>query len=400
MEHTQLTVLSPERWLPAHGVMLRRADDGIILSEDRSTAWHLMVYHEPSLAGARVMLQILFRPLQPFRTNLCVNHSGGFDNDYGGFDIAVIGPDGGGGLAEAIVLEPRDNGDVLATITYLSTAPDVYIGGFREANRYEGDGEAQFLIREVAYAASPLQAVAAEEQVAVLDVGAAGGVQRKWRRELERIHLILVEPQAAEAAHLEALTKFYPSASVVQAALSDRDGPQPFYRTRFSQCASLLKPDEAQVARYRLAPAYAVIGQEQIECRRFDSLMREGRARQPDAVKADVQGAERLVLDGLGEALDKVLGIEIESFFYPLYQGQMLLGDMVTWLAGKGFRLRWIRPSMEYDKDLVVVDAWFTRSGNLTALERRKLDLIERVWKLRDHPGGASLIGELGLARP
>jgi hypothetical protein len=71
--------------------------------------------------------------------------------------------------------------------------------------------------------------VSEEDQVVVLGVGAAGGVQLELRPELERIHLIMVEPSQNEVAKLEALAKSYPSASVLHAALSDREGKQPCF---------------------------------------------------------------------------------------------------------------------------------------------------------------------------
>lgn len=236
-----------------------------------------------------------------------------------------------------------------------------------------------------------------EERVVVLDVGAAGGVQPAWLPELDYIDLIMIEPSPTEVAKLEAQLKEYSSVSILNVGLSNLEGKQTLFRTKFRQCSSLLEPNAALVARYRVGPAFAVVAQEEIECRRYDNLMREGRAPQPDVVKIDVQGAEKLVLEGMGAALDKVLGIEIESHFYPLYQGQTLFGDMVTWLAEKGFRLRRLGPSHNFDKDIVEVNAWFTRNGDATEVEHRKLNVIERVWDLQDYPGGARIIKALGI---
>jgi FkbM family methyltransferase len=236
-----------------------------------------------------------------------------------------------------------------------------------------------------------------EERVVVLDVGAAGGVQPAWLPELEHIDLVMVEPAQAEVAKLEAQLKDKPSVSILNVGLSNREGKHTLFRTRFRQCSSLLEPNPEVAGRYRVGPAFKVVAQEEIECRRYDNLMREGRAPQPDVVKIDVQGAEKLVLEGMGAALDKVLGIEIESHFYPLYQGQALFGDMVTWLAEKGFRLRQVAPTYNFDTDIVEVNAWFTRIENLTDVERRKLNVIERVWELQDYPGGARIIKTLGI---
>jgi len=56
-------------------------------------------------------------------------------------------------------------------------------------------------------------------------------------------------------------------------------------------------------------------------------------------VKLDVQGHERDVLDGAGNSLDTIGGIQLELSLVELYSGQALMQDQVTFLASHGLAL-------------------------------------------------------------
>lgn len=54
-------------------------------------------------------------------------------------------------------------------------------------------------------------------------------------------------------------------------------------------------------------------------------------------LKVDVQGFEEAVLRGATETLKKCAGLSIELSFVPIYRGQMLYREMLTWIADMGF---------------------------------------------------------------
>lgn len=56
-------------------------------------------------------------------------------------------------------------------------------------------------------------------------------------------------------------------------------------------------------------------------------------------VKLDVQGHERDVLDGAGDRLDTIGGIQLELSLVELYAGQALMPDQVAFLAAHGLAL-------------------------------------------------------------
>ena len=82
-----------------------------------------------------------------------------------------------------------------------------------------------------------------------------------------------------------------------------------------------------------------------------------------DLLKLDLQGAERLVLTGGADALDRVRVIYAEVFFAPLYAGAWLFWEMNEFLSGRGFKLCGLSNIVHAaDWDLVQANATFRRN--------------------------------------
>jgi FkbM family methyltransferase len=58
---------------------------------------------------------------------------------------------------------------------------------------------------------------------------------------------------------------------------------------------------------------------------------------QIDFLKMDIQGAELMVLENSGDALDPCVAIQLEASFVPLYENQPVFGDIDRWMRGRGF---------------------------------------------------------------
>lgn len=61
-------------------------------------------------------------------------------------------------------------------------------------------------------------------------------------------------------------------------------------------------------------------------------------------LKADTQGYEHEVLAGATETLPHCLAVELELSLTPIYDGQLLLGEMVELMRAKGFRPTHLEP--------------------------------------------------------
>jgi FkbM family methyltransferase len=216
----------------------------------------------------------------------------------------------------------------------------------------------------------------------LVDIGAAGGLQPKWRRHRHQTRPVMFEPNPAEAARLRSLA----DTIVVENGLAAEAGIHTLNIAHWFGCSSMLDADPETLDGYQIAPLYAAEQQVTVDCKRYDALYREGAVPAPDAVKVDVEGYEYQVLSGFGELLHGVLGIEAEAWFYPVFKEQKLLHDLVAMLATYDLRLRRIEKVPGFEGDMVCVNAFFTRGkarhADLTPEQQPKFALLERVWSL------------------
>jgi hypothetical protein len=104
------------------------------------------------------------------------------------------------------------------------------------------------------------------------------------------------------------------------------------------------------------------VSREAVTIARLDSIEEMGR---PIAIylKLDVQGSELQVLRGCGQAIARVIAIESEVSFVELYEGQVLVGEMLTELARLGFDPIWVERGFTdpESNDMLQADVLFLR---------------------------------------
>jgi FkbM family methyltransferase len=77
----------------------------------------------------------------------------------------------------------------------------------------------------------------------------------------------------------------------------------------------------------------------------LDEAVQEPRKAHPSwYLKADTQGYEHEVLAGAEETLRQCLAVELELSLTPIYEGQLLLGEMIELMREKGFRATHLEP--------------------------------------------------------
>ena len=86
-------------------------------------------------------------------------------------------------------------------------------------------------------------------------------------------------------------------------------------------------------------------------------------------LKIDAQGYEKQVLEGAGSQLEKVVGMRIELSLVRSYEGAPLIGDMLPYLAERGYRLCGIEEawSNRLTQEVYEVDAILFRTERLAS---------------------------------
>lgn len=310
--------------------------------------------------------------------------------------LFTLAPDGTltrGALCDAATVEARDGGYVV-TARFVGRAQSLTVGFRQGEGAYSGAGQALATLSRFDLATTPaddwLDAVPAAEKLVLVDVGAAAGLQPAWLRHAQHVSPVLFEPNPAEARALRAQIGRMPGGRVIEQGLAHRPGPRTLNVANWYGCTSMRRPNMDVLGGYRIAPLFATVGEVEVDCTRYDLLHAAGAAPAPDVVKLDVEGFEYEVLLGFGALLDGCLGVETEAAHYPVYEGQLLLGDLVALLARFGLVLRRTEPVPGFEGDEVVVNAFFTcnraAAAALDPQRRRKFERLCAVWSLPPYP--------------
>jgi len=194
----------------------------------------------------------------------------------------------------------------------------------------------RILDREYVAAWHQFQWTKPDEIHVLVDVGAHDG----WYAKRASLYfplrrLVLVEPLPVNAARLRKLD--LPSLTVVEAAMSDKKGRAKFSINSTAQASSLLEMSPGMDDAYQLDMSC----QEEIEVAvsTLDNLCKEENIFQIDLLKVDVQGAEKLLLAGAKECLQRTRYLQIEMLFVEHYRGCALFPELDKICREAGFEL-------------------------------------------------------------
>jgi len=201
----------------------------------------------------------------------------------------------------------------------------------------------------------------------LVDVGAFKGsftdaALAYWRPA--QVWLVEAHPEYAAALRLKYAQR--PTCRVVHCAVASADGIADLRENQHGGSSSTLRLNPEYRTRY--GPTLREDRAIPVPARTLDALFAAENIGQVDLMKVDIQGAERQLIEGGRQALQRVANLYIEVLFGEQYVGAALFDELHGMLRGCGFRLRGLSEGrLGADGALAYADALFIRPTLQTA---------------------------------
>jgi FkbM family methyltransferase len=128
-----------------------------------------------------------------------------------------------------------------------------------------------------------------------------------------------------------------------QYALGDRRDTVELHIAENSIASSILAPTNIHLQH---SPHAVQVATEVVPMDRLDHLAQPFVEKsQNPFLKIDVQGFEEQVLRGATKILPKLVGLQVELSFLPIYEGQKLFPEMFSFISDMGFVLHRMMPA-------------------------------------------------------
>ncbi|MBX3229815.1 MAG: FkbM family methyltransferase [Labilithrix sp.] len=188
----------------------------------------------------------------------------------------------------------------------------------------------------------------------VVYAGAHRGEHVPELREAGYEHMLLVEPNADDFAHLQTFTSAH--VRCVQVALTDREGPLDYWAApgRFAVLNSILEPDEEHFSNL-FARASPTEGEVRFEKRTVQGTTLDALLATDDApynlFYLNVQGAVLPALKGSSKVLSRFDVVVCEAELVSRYRNAPLFAELEPWMKAHGFMLSGLSRSEDAEND-------------------------------------------------
>lgn len=180
------------------------------------------------------------------------------------------------------------------------------------------------------------------EAFVFVDIGAAGGIPKKWSSIEEHLKIVAFEPDSRATVPGIKNDRFVS----IPAPLSKEITDLQFHITRELGKSSLYRPNMAFLSQFVDSERFEVMKEISFPAaqvltldRAFEKMQRQ----EADFIKLDTQGSELDILEGGPKILSSAFGIQVEVEFAPLYEKQPLFRDVDSFMNNHGFQLMDLR---------------------------------------------------------
>lgn len=150
------------------------------------------------------------------------------------------------------------------------------------------------------------------DRVHVVDIGAADGIDPRWRLLEGHLLIDLFEPEHDAFVEMTRMYAGRPDVRCFESALSENGGEIELTITRWPRASTCLTLDSAFLNETFLRDHFTVTGTFRMPSRRLDDVLAN---EDIDFIKADVEGLELPILRGAGKLIDMCIGVEAEVIF-------------------------------------------------------------------------------------
>lgn len=179
------------------------------------------------------------------------------------------------------------------------------------------------------------------KEFTLIDVGASGGIDRRWHLLGNRLFVIGFEPGEKEFQSLVE-RKEHKNIKYYNYCLAKETRQLKFFVYKNNRNASCLMPNYQFLNRFPMCERFNLMNEVYVNA---DTLDNTALAKKADFIKIDTEGYELEVLNGGAEVLRNVCGLEVEVEFCGLHKEQPLFAEVDTYLRGLGFSLFDLRPA-------------------------------------------------------
>ena len=166
----------------------------------------------------------------------------------------------------------------------------------------------------------------------ILDIGATGGIQKKWNLVEEILNVSLVEANKNSSF---GENNFKSKKIITQLFSSKSNEVKKFHVTKYSWCSSVDKPNFAHLNKFK--GKIGIFSNESYKVEKIleiktttinDSFVNENL----DFIKIDAEGHHLDILQGSTSKMEELLGLEVECEFFQLRENQKIYFDVITFL--------------------------------------------------------------------